>query len=77
MQVLAVSFGRRNSNCDILAKKALLGAKAAGCDVKFINTNNLIIDRCTNCGACDKVLKKALMRSFARDRTISDSYAMP
>ena len=58
MQVLAISFGRRDGNCDILAKKALLGAKAAGCDVKFINTNNLIIERCTNCGACDKVFDK-------------------
>lgn len=58
MQVLAISFGRRGGNCDILAKKALLGAKAAGCEVKFINTNNLIIERCTNCTACDKVFDK-------------------
>lgn len=58
MQVLAVSFGREGGNCDILAKKALLGAKAAGCDIRFINTNNLIIDRCTMCGACDKLFDK-------------------
>ena len=58
MQVLAISFGRRGGNCDILAKKALLGAKAAGCEVKFINTNDLIIERCTNCTACDKVFDK-------------------
>ena len=58
MQVLAVSFGREGGNCDILAKKALLGAKAAGCEVRFINTNNLIIERCTNCTACDKVFDK-------------------
>ena len=55
MQVLAISFGREGGNCDILAKKALLGAKAAGCDVRFINTNNLIIERCINCTACDKL----------------------
>ena len=60
MQVLAISFGREGGNCDILAKKALLGAKAAGCDVRFINTNNLIIDRCTMCGACDKLFDKGL-----------------
>lgn len=58
MQVLAISFGRRGGNCDILAKQALFGAKEAGCDVRFINTCNLKIDRCTGCAACDKVFEK-------------------
>ena len=52
MQVLAVSFGRPGGNCDIVCKKALLGAKAAGCDIKFINTSNLILERCNMCGGC-------------------------
>ena len=55
MQVLAISFGRKNGNCDILAKKALLGAKEAGAEIRFINTDDLIIERCTMCGACDKL----------------------
>ena len=52
MQVLAVSFGRNGGNCDIVCKKALLGAKAAGCDIRFINTSNLILERCNMCGGC-------------------------
>lgn len=55
MQVLAISFGRKDGNCDILAKKALLGAKAAGAEIRFINTGDLIIERCNMCGACDKL----------------------
>ena len=58
MQVLAISFGRPGKNCDILAKQALFGAREAGCDIKFINTGNLHIDRCTGCAACDRVFEK-------------------
>ena len=52
MQVLAISFGRNGGNCDIMCKKALLGARAAGCDIKFINASNLILERCNMCGGC-------------------------
>lgn len=55
MKVLAISFGHEGGNCDILAKKALLGAKASGADIRFICTGNLIISRCNSCGACDKL----------------------
>ena len=58
MQVLAISFGKPGKNCDILAKQALFGAKEAGCEIKFINTCNLKIDRCTGCAACDRVFEK-------------------
>lgn len=54
MRVLGLSFGRKNGNCDIVVKQALLAAKDAGADVHFVNTVNLKLDRCTGCGACDK-----------------------
>lgn len=59
MKVLGISFGRVNSNCDILCKEALFGAKDAGADVeiKFINTMKLNIGRCKGCGACSAALE--------------------
>ena len=42
-------------------KEALLGAKL-GAEVRFINTSNLRIDRCTGCGACDKRMEKAVLQ---------------
>ena len=52
MKVLAISMGRKNNNCDICAKQALMAAEAAGADVKFINTMNMDITHCRGCGAC-------------------------
>lgn len=52
MRVLGLSFGRKNGHCDTAVKEALLGAKAAGAEIRFINTVNLRIDRCTGCRAC-------------------------
>lgn len=58
MKVLGLSFGRKDQNCDICVKQALLGAQAAGAEVSFINTMNLKIGHCTGCGACDKRREK-------------------
>jgi multimeric flavodoxin WrbA len=58
MKVLGISFGRKNKNCDVLVKHALMKAKEIGAEVKFVNTLDMKIDRCTGCGAC----------SAARDR---------
>lgn len=52
MRMLGLSFGRKNGNCDVVVKEALLGAKAAGAEVRFINTANLKLDRCIDCGGC-------------------------
>lgn len=54
MKVLALSFGRKMKNCDILAKEALMGAEAAGAEVSFLNMMDKKITHCTGCGACDK-----------------------
>lgn len=58
MKVLGISFGRNNKNCDILVKQALIAAKEAGAEVKFINTMNMDIRHCTGCGACSKLRDK-------------------
>ncbi len=60
MKVLGLSFGRRNSNCDILCKEALYGAHDANPDaeIRFINTQRLTIGRCLGCGACSTALEK-------------------
>lgn len=60
MKILGLSFGRKNSNTDILVKEALYGARegAKEAEIKFINTNRLTIDRCIGCGACSQSLEK-------------------
>lgn len=52
MKILAISMGRHNHNCDILAKHSLMAAKEAGAEVKFVNTMDMEIGHCTGCGAC-------------------------
>jgi len=54
MKVLAISMGRKNHNCDIIAKQALMAAEKAGADVKFVNTMNMEISHCRGCGACSR-----------------------
>lgn len=60
MKILGLSFGKKNSNCDILAKEALYGARESypDADIAFINTQRLTIDRCIGCGACSTALEK-------------------
>lgn len=62
MKILGLSFGRKGGNCDIVLKQALLGAMAdRNAEVSYINTCHLKIDRCTGCGACDRVREKGGM----------------
>lgn len=53
-KVLAISMGRKDKNCDILAKHALMAARETGAEVKFVNTMKMTIGHCTGCGACSK-----------------------
>ncbi len=52
MKVLGLSFGRNMKNCDILTKHALMAAKEAGAQVKFMNVMKKDVQHCTGCGAC-------------------------
>lgn len=58
MKILAISMGRHNHNCDIIAKHALMAAKAEGAKVRFVNTMDMTIGHCTGCGACSKLRDK-------------------
>lgn len=60
MNILGLSFGKKMGSTDILVKEALYGAKEGSPDaeVRFINTQNLTIDRCTGCGACSTRFEK-------------------
>jgi len=60
MNILGLSFGKKNANCDILCKEALYGARESfpDAEIKFINTQRLHIDRCLGCGACSTALEK-------------------
>lgn len=60
MNILGVSFGKKNANTDILVKEALFGCREAAPDaeIRFINTCNLNIGRCRGCGACSTQLEK-------------------
>ncbi len=52
MKVLAISFGRKMHNCDIVAIQALKAAQEAGAEVKFVNTMRMKIQHCIGCGGC-------------------------
>jgi len=58
MKILGISFGRKMHNCDIVTIHALMAAKEAGADVKFINTMDMEIGHCKGCGACSVLRDK-------------------
>ena len=60
MNILGISFGKKNANTDILVKEALFGCREAAPDaeIRFVNTCNLNIGRCRGCGACATQLEK-------------------
>jgi len=51
-KVLAISFGRKMSNCDVMAKQALMECQRQGHEVQFIRADDLDIKSCTGCIAC-------------------------
>lgn len=55
MKVLGISFGRRNERSDVLVKEALFAVKAAGIDVRFINTMQMNIGHCRACDYCSRI----------------------
>ena len=60
MNILGISFGKKNANSDILVKEALFGCREAAPDaeIRFVNTCGLNIGRCRGCGACSTQLEK-------------------
>ncbi|MGB4659448.1 MAG: flavodoxin family protein [Mobilitalea sp.] len=58
MKVLGLSFGRKEGNCDILLKEALLGAEDSGAEIKFISLAGKNILACNGCFACMAIREK-------------------
>lgn len=56
MNILGISFGIKDGNCDILTKEALLGAKEAGADIKMARIQDIRILPCIGCHGCMKNL---------------------
>ena len=51
-KVLALSFGRKMSNTDVMLKHVLLKCQEAGHEIQFMRPDDLNIKPCTGCCAC-------------------------
>ena len=51
-KVLALSFGRKMSNTDVMLKHVLLKCQEAGHEVRFLRPDDYDIKPCTGCCAC-------------------------
>lgn len=51
-KVLALSFGRKMSNTDVMLKEVLLKCQEAGHEIKFLRPDDMNIHPCTGCCAC-------------------------
>ena len=51
-KVLAISFGRKMMNTDVMLKEVLLKCQEAGHEIQFIRADDLDIKPCTGCTAC-------------------------
>ncbi len=53
-KIVAFGAGRRDGNCEILTKEALMGAEEMGCEVEYIRLNDCHLEPCKECprGRC-------------------------
>lgn len=51
-KVLALSFGRKMSNTDVMLKEVLLKCQEAGHEIQFLRPDDMDIRPCTGCTAC-------------------------
>ena len=51
-QVMGVTAGRKDSNCEILLKEALLACREQGAEVRMINLKDYELLDCNGCTAC-------------------------
>ncbi len=59
METLGISCGRKNGNCEILLKEALMGVEeTCGSDVQIIRLQELTVKPCMGCGSCIKAIRK-------------------
>lgn len=51
-QVMGVTAGRKDSNCEILLKEALLACQEMGAEVRMINLKDYELLDCNGCTSC-------------------------
>ena len=51
-KVVAISFGRKMSNTDVMLKEVLKKCEEAGHEIQFVRPDDLNIGTCTGCCAC-------------------------
>ena len=51
-KVVAISFGRKMSNTDVMLKEVLKKCEEAGHEIQFVRPDDLNIGTCTGCTAC-------------------------
>lgn len=51
-KVMGVTAGRKNSNCEILTKEALLACQELGAEITMINLKDYNLLDCTGCTSC-------------------------
>ena len=51
-KVVAISFGRKMSNTDVMLKEVLKKCAEAGHEIQFVRPDDLKIGACTGCCAC-------------------------
>lgn len=53
-KIVAFGAGRRNGNCEVFIKEALMGAEEMGCEVEYIRLDECDLRPCKNCpgGKC-------------------------
>ena len=65
IKVLGISASPRiNGNSDILLRECLSAVQTAGCETEYISLNNLKVNPCISCGACEKTGQCAVQDDF-------------
>ena len=70
-QVMGVTAGRKDSNCEILLKEALLACREQGGEVRMINLKDYELLDCNGCTACTMGMSMGTPAVPWRTRTTS------
>ena len=66
-QVMGITAGRKDSNCEILLKEALLACQEMGAEVRMINLKDYELLDCNGCTSCTIGMSK-IGRASCRER---------
>lgn len=68
MKIMGVTAGRKDSNCEILLKEALLFCQDAGAEITMINLKDYDITCCTGCTACTHAMSQGKYAGCTLDK---------